>query len=457
MSTTQGTKETGTLEPRPVPASGRTNLAATIVGLGYVGLPLAAAFHESGFRVVGIDADPKKVQLLTSGTQYLRHLGRELPRQLSRSARFRATNDFHALPDADIVIVCVPTPLGPHREPDLSYVLQTAEEIGKRVRPGQLVVLESTTYPGTTRDEFAPIILEGARSRGLQLEIGRNIYIAYSPEREDPGRQDFSTSTIPKLVGGLDPVSGRLAADLYRHAVANIVEVESAEIAESAKLLENIFRSVNIALVNELKVILDKMNIDVWEVIRAASTKPFGFMPFYPGPGLGGHCIPIDPFYLSWKAQEIGSPTRFIQLAGEINTSMPHYVVERLATALSDRGKPLSGSSILIIGLAYKPDVDDTRESPAFEIIQILHERKVKVSYHDPYLPVAPQVRRHSFDMKSIELTPETVAGFDAVLIVTNHSKVDYGLLADSAQLVVDTRDVMRPFAGAMKERLVRA
>ena len=428
-----------------------------VIGLGYVGLPLAHALHRGGLPVIGFDVDKKKIDAIDSKENYLKHLGDSMIHDLADSDRFEATNDFDRLGECDIILIAVPTPLGHHNEPDLSYIRITAEHIGRSLRPGQLIVLESTTYPRTTRDEMLPVIMANAPEASRGLKSGQDFFVAFSPEREDPGRKDHSTSTIPKLVGGLDPEATSLAAMVYRKGIAEVVEVSSAEVAESAKLLENIFRAVNIAMVNEMKVVLDRMDIDIWEVVRAASTKPFGFMPFYPGPGLGGHCIPIDPFYLTWKAKEVGCSTRFIELAGQVNTAMPEYVVDRVASALNDHAKPLKGSKILVMGLAYKPDVDDTRESPSFELIKMLEERGSEVEYCDPHIPETRRVRRHDLKMKSIELTPENVAAFDCVLISTNHSAFDYGLVAKNAKLVVDTRDAMRAHHDEMGDRLVLA
>jgi UDP-N-acetyl-D-glucosamine dehydrogenase len=428
-----------------------------VIGLGYVGLPLAHALHVGGLRVVGFDIDPEKPRALAEGRNYLKHLGGAMTVSLSSSERFEATTDFSRLHEADVVLVCVPTPLGPHREPDLSYVLQTAVDIGATLRPGQLIVLESTTYPGTTRDEFLPVLLDEAASQGHEFTVGEDLFLAFSPEREDPGRADHTTSTIPKLVGGLDDRSTELASLAYQIGIENIVPVSSAEVAEAAKILENTFRAVNIALVNELKTVLDEMSIDVWEVIEAASTKPFGFMPFYPGPGLGGHCIPIDPFYLTWKAKEVGRPTRFIELAGEINTAMPTYVVERLSRALNRQGKPVHGSRVLVIGLAYKNDIDDTRESPSLELIELLADLGAQVEYHDPHVPQAVPVRKYDISMQSVELTPESVASYDCVLISTAHKAVDYSLLAEHSRLVVDTRNAMSQHGTEMGDRLVKA
>jgi len=435
-----------------------TNSAVVgVVGMGYVGLPLASALHSGGLPVIGFDVDPAKIRDLEQGKNYLRHLGDEMTKPLAASDRFQATTDFSRLGEADVILVAVPTPLGRHQEPDLSYVINTAKAIGATLREGQLVVLESTTYPGTTRDEFLPAMLEAAKGHAPHLEPGEHLFVAFSPEREDPGRKSHTTSTIPKLVGGVDERSTGLAASVYRKGVEQVVEVSSAEVAEAAKLLENIFRAVNIALVNEMKVVLTEMGVDVWDVVRAAATKPFGFMPFFPGPGLGGHCIPIDPFYLTWKAKEVGRPTRFIELAGQVNTRMPSYCVERTAWALNERGKPVKGSRICVLGLAYKPDVDDTRESPSFEIIDLLRERGADVSYSDPHVPFTVPVRKHDLKMQSVDLTPEAIASFDAVVISTNHSAFDYGLLAEHAQLIVDTRDAMRPYDAELGDRVVRA
>ena len=428
-----------------------------VIGLGYVGLPLAHALHEGGLPIIGFDVDKTKIDCIESKENYLKHLGDEMIVSLSESESFAATTAFDRLGECDVIIVCVPTPLGKHQEPDLSYIEETSRHIGRSLRSGQLVILESTTYPRTTRDVMLPEMFEHAPESANGLTLGKDVFVAFSPEREDPGRKDHSTSTIPKLVGGLDPESTALASQLYRKGVAQVVEVASAEIAESAKLLENIFRAVNIALVNEMKVVLQKMDIDIWEVVRAASTKPFGFMPFFPGPGLGGHCIPIDPFYLTWKAKEVGCSTRFIELAGEVNTAMPHYVIDRLSWALNEHGKPVKGSRVLVMGLAYKPDVDDTRESPSFELIQLLEERGAEVEYSDPFILETPQVRRHDLKMRSVELTSESISSFDAILVSTNHEAFDYGLVAKHAKLVVDTRDAMRAHHHEMGDRIVLA
>ncbi len=428
-----------------------------VIGLGYVGLPAAHALHQGGLRVLGFDIDPAKIDSLSRGESYLEHLGQSLVDDLSSSGRFTATTDMRRLGEADVILVCVPTPVGPHREPDLSYVIGAGASIGRTLRKGQLAILESTTYPGTTRGEFLRAILDAAGPDGHDLKPGRDFFLAFSPEREDPGNPTHTTRTIPKVVGGLDVRSTELAASVYRTGMASVVPVSCAEVAESSKLLENIFRAVNIALVNEMKVVLSEMGIDVWEVIRAASTKPFGFMPFYPGPGLGGHCIPIDPFYLSWKAKEVGRPTRFIELAGDINTAMPDYVVERTLLAMNERGKAVKGSRFLVLGLAYKADIDDTRESPSFELIEKLRDLGAHIDYSDPHVPTAVPVRKHDLGMKSVPVTAASVASYDCVLISTAHKAFDYATIAANAKLVIDTRDAMRPHAASMGDRLVRA
>jgi UDP-N-acetyl-D-glucosamine dehydrogenase len=420
-----------------------------IVGMGYVGLPLALAFVESGFAVTGFDVDADKVAALAAGRTYIKHLGQERVQAAVASGRLGATFDYRRLADVDAVLIAVPTPLTRQREPDMRYIVRTSEQILPELRRGQLIVLESTTYPGTTDTLVRAILEKGG------LVAGADFFLAYSPEREDPGNRQFDTRTIPKVVGGLDPTSTALAVRLYERAVARVVPVSSARAAEAAKLTENVFRAVNIALVNELKVVYDRMGIDVWEVLDAAATKPFGFMRFNPGPGLGGHCIPLDPFYLTWKAREYGVATRFIELAGEVNVSMPEYVVGKLQNALNDRGKPVKGSRVLLLGLAYKKDIDDPRESPSFELWDRLVERGAVVAYHDPHIPHMPSMRSwpHLPPASSIALDPATVAGFDAVLIATDHSSVDYDMVAASAALVVDTRGVYR----APRDNVVKA
>lgn len=421
-----------------------------VIGLGYVGLPLLRAFFRAGFPVIGFDIDQAKIDALRGGVNYLKHLGEEFVREMSGSGRFAATADFGRLGEADVVISCVPTPLGPHLEPDLSFVEKSADAIARTLRPGQLIVLESSTYPGTTRDVMLP------RFQARGLKCGEDFYLAYSPEREDPGRRDHNTQTIPKLVGGIDPVSGELAASLYRKAIEQVIPVSTAEVAEAAKILENVYRAVNIALVNEMKTVLTAMGIDIWEVIAAASTKPFGFQAFYPGPGLGGHCIPIDPYYLTWKAREVGLPTKFIELAGEVNRSMPDYVVGRVTSALNDRGKAVNGARILVLGLAYKPDVDDVRESPSFELIEKLEHLGARVDYNDPLVIKTHRMRRYDLQMASVPLNRQMLAAYDCVLIATNHSAYDWQMIAENARLIVDTRGVMRNVKGP-REHIVTA
>lgn len=419
------------------------NAVVGVIGLGYVGLPLVHAFWDTGATVIGFDVDPNKIDALSRGENYLKHLGEDFTQSMSRSERFSATTDFSRLGEADALLVCVPTPLGRHLEPDLSFVAETTEAIAATLRPQQLIVLESTTYPSTTRGIMLP------RLEAAGLICGKDFYLAYSPEREDPGRRDHNTTTLPKLVGGVDPVSGELAASLYRRAVKQVITVSSAEVGEAAKLLENIYRAVNIALVNEMKVLLTEMGIDIWEVIRAAATKPFGFQPFYPGPGLGGHCIPIDPFYLTWKAREVGLPTRFIELAGQVNHAMPDYVVKRATLALNHHNKPVRGANILVLGLAYKPNVDDVRESPSFHLIEKLQGLGATVEYNDPHVPATHKMRHHDLGMTSVKLTPERLRSYDCVVISTNHDIYDWQMIADHAPLIVDTRNAMRNITGA--------
>jgi UDP-N-acetyl-D-glucosamine dehydrogenase len=415
-----------------------------VVGLGYVGLPLLSVFHRAGFSVIGFDTDPRKIAALSAGENYLKHLGQTLVSDMKAAGRFAVTADMSQLPSADAILICVPTPLGKHLEPDLSYVEKTADAAAASLRSGQLIVLESTTYPGTTRQIVLP------RLAKTGLKIGTDFLLAYSPEREDPGRKDFNTQTIPKLVGGIDTLSGDVAAALYRAAIQQVIPVSSAEVAEAAKILENVYRSVNIALVNEMKLLLSAMHIDVWEVIAAAATKPFGFQAFYPGPGLGGHCIPIDPYYLTYKAREVGLPTRFIELAGEINHAMPQYVVEKTMLALNSQGKAVKGSRILVLGLAYKPDVDDVRESPSFELIEKLSELGAAVDYSDPHVPATHHMRKYGdLGLKSVPLNAETLASYDCVLIATHHKAFDWQMIATHARLIVDTRNALRDVTGS--------
>ncbi|MBS2027830.1 MAG: nucleotide sugar dehydrogenase [Deltaproteobacteria bacterium] len=410
-----------------------------IIGQGYVGLPLGLVFAEAGFRVSGFDVDPAKVAAINRGESYIKQIGKERVAQAVKSGRYVASADFDGLKDADAIIICVPTPLGLHREPDNGYIHATAREIAKRLRKGQLVILESTTYPGTTDEEVQPILATSG------LKCPDDFLLAFSPEREDPGNASFSTKTIPKVVGGINSPSTEAAVALYSAAIDKVVPVSNARVAESAKLLENIYRSVNIALVNELKVAFDKMGIDVWEVIEAAKTKPFGFTPFYPGPGLGGHCIPLDPFYLSWKAAEYGVWTRFIHLAGEVNTNMPHYVVDKTAAALNDQSKSLKGAKICVLGLAYKADIDDDRESPSYEIIELLKDRGAEVAYCDPYFPVARKTRKYDLGMSSTPCTNEALRGFDALVISTAHKQFKDAALYAGVKLVVDSRNTLSP------------
>jgi len=427
-----------------------------IIGMGYVGLPLARTFYDAGFRVLGFDIDPAKTEALTAGRSYIKHIPSERIAEMRAEDRFAATTDFARLGETHAILICVPTPLTPSREPDLSYLVSTGEQMQPHLANGQLVVLESTTYPGTTRDVLRPILERGG------LVAGRDFYLAFSPEREDPGNPNFTTRTIPKVVGGFDETSGALACALYGSCVARVVPVSTMEVAEAAKLTENIYRAVNIALVNELKVIYGRMGIDVWEVLDAAATKPFGFGKrenktfFTPGPGLGGHCIPIDPFYLTWKAREYGVATRFIELAGEINTSMPDFVVQAVMVALNDRGKALKGAKVLVLGLAYKPDIDDLRESPSVVLIEKLRALGAEVAYNDPYIPATWRQREHDLQMESLPLTEENLAAQDAVLISTNHTDYDYAWIVANAPLVVDTRNAT---AGVQegREKIVKA
>jgi UDP-N-acetyl-D-glucosamine dehydrogenase len=409
-----------------------------VIGLGYVGLPLVLRFTEEGFRVLGFDIDPGKVDKLNKGESYIKHIPGEKIRQLRDSSLFEATRDYSRLSDADAIIVCVPTPLDKNHGPDMSYIEVTSDEIAKTLRKGQLVSLESTTYPGTTRE----ILLPKFERRGLK--VGRDYFLIFSPEREDPGNPKYNTKNIPKVVGGITPRCRALGEKLYGQIVDRVVPVSSPEAAEFTKILENTFRSVNIALVNELKMLADRMNVDIWEVIEGASSKPFGFMPFYPGPGLGGHCIPIDPFYLAWKAKEMNFSTHFIELAGEINTKMPAYVVGKLGDALNDGGKCLKNARVLVLGIAYKKDIDDMRESPALEVIELLREKGAKVLYNDPLIPRIPKVRKHDLDMKSSSLTSRLLNSVDAVMIITDHSAYDYAWIVEQAPLVVDTRNATR-------------
>jgi UDP-N-acetyl-D-glucosamine dehydrogenase len=420
------------------PRSGQGQLA--VVGLGYVGLPLSLQFARSGLSVIGLDIDAAKVNSINAGRSYIKHIPSETIGDMVGAGRFSASTDFSRVREVDAVIICVPTPLSKHREPDISFILSTGQSIAPHLRPGTLVVLESTTYPGTT-DEDLRRVLEA----GSGLKAGADFHLAFSPEREDPGNPDSKVASIPKVVGAFTPACLERALSLYGRAIKTLVPVSSCRAAEATKLLENTFRSVNIALVNELKVVYSAMGIDIWEVIQAAKTKPFGFMPFYPGPGLGGHCIPIDPFYLTWKAREYGQDTRFIELAGEVNTSMPNYVVQRLAAALNSQRKSVNGSKVLVLGLAYKPNVDDDRESPSYVLMDLLHALGAEVAYFDPFVPVIRPTREHPHwaGTQSVVWDRHTIQTCDVVLIATNHQAINYQELADWAVCIVDTRNAM--------------
>lgn len=418
-----------------------------IVGLGYVGLPLMLRFAESGFHALGFDTDRAKVDILNGGESYIKHIGAGRVAKARKDGNLEATSDFARSAEADAIILCVPTPLGNHEEPDLSFILGTLESLLPYLKEGQIVSLESTTYPGTTEEELRPRI----EKRGLR--IGEDIFLVFSPEREDPGNKRFNTSTIPKIVGGSTPACLALGKALYGSIIDRIVPVSSTQAAEMTKLLENIYRAVNIGLVNELKIVADRMSIDIWEVIDAAATKPFGFTPFYPGPGLGGHCIPIDPFYLTWKAKEFGVNTRFIELAGEINTKMPWWVSGKVSDALNLHGKALKGARVLILGIAYKKNIDDMRESPSVAIMEILHAKGAEIAYSDPHVPFFPRMRRHRFDLKSVDISPELLSHMDCVLIATDHDAFDYDLILENSRLIVDTRGRYR----MESDRIVKA
>ncbi|MDM0035964.1 nucleotide sugar dehydrogenase [Variovorax sp. J22P271] len=409
--------------------------AVGVIGLGYVGLPLALRFAETGIRVLGFDVDESKIRAIGEGRSYIKHIG-DAAVQHGCSLGFSATSDFSRASEVDAVIICVPTPLNAHREPDMRFVIGTTEALVPHLRAGQLISLESTTYPGTTEEELRPRI----ESRGFK--VGEDIFLVFSPEREDPGNPHFRTQTIPKVIGGSTPACLAAGVALYSRVIDEVVPVSSTRAAEMTKLLENIHRAVNIGLVNEMKIIADRMGIDIYEVIRAAATKPFGFVPYYPGPGLGGHCIPIDPFYLSWKAREYGVNTRFIELAGQVNSDMPQWVVQKVSDALNERERAVKGSRILILGIAYKKNVDDMRESPAVVLMELLEARGAIVAYADPWVPVFPTMREHHFDLSSVDLTPESVASYDVVLVATNHDVFDYPMIQANAKLIVDTRGV---------------
>ena len=410
-----------------------------IVGMGYVGLPLGLAFAINKINVLGFDLDEKKITLLNKGKGYLKHINDSKIKKAVDSGFLKATSDFSRLKDVDAILICVPTPLTEHREPDMSYVENTSRTIAKYLRRGQLVALESTTYPGTTEELLLPMF-ENAGGKN-KFKVGKDFYLAFSPEREDPNNPDFTTAQIPKVIGGVTPHCSKVAKVLYDQVIIKTVPVSSPRAAEATKLLENIYRSVNIALVNELKMVFDKMNIDVWEVIAAASTKPFGFKAFYPGPGLGGHCIPIDPFYLTWKAREFELNTKFIELAGEVNTYQPYYVVEKSVEALNKFKKALNGAKVLILGAAYKKDIDDLRESPTLKLIEIFREKGATVEYHDPLVPILPKTRKYKYDLKSVILTKEKLNSYDLVLLSTDHSIFNYKFISSNAKLIVDSRN----------------
>ncbi len=422
-----------------------------IIGLGYVGLPLARAFATAGFRVLGFDIDTAKVAKLNAGKSFIKQIPDETVAGM-RAAGFEATDSFARLSEPDAILICVPTPLTEAREPDLTYVVNSANAIAGRLRPGQLVVLESTTYPSTTRGVMLPVL------ERTGLVAGKDFFVAFSPEREDPGNPTHSVTHIPKVVGGLDDASGDVACALYQAIVPKVVRVSTPEVAEACKILENTYRAINIALVNEMKVLYDRMGIDVWEVIDAAKTKPFGFQAFYPGPGLGGHCIPLDPFYLSWIARHYGMTTRFIELAGEVNTAMPGYVITKVSDALNDAGKAVRGSKVALLGMAYKKDIDDPRESPSFELMDLLLKKGAAVSYNDPHIPDLPRMRHwpHLDPMTSQPLTPEYLAAQDCVLIATDHTAYDYAFIVRHSRLVIDTRNATKPVT-AGREKIVRA
>ena len=425
-----------------------------IVGLGYVGLPLMWTFHKQDLPVLGFDIDEAKVKNLKSGTPYIKHLGKEMMQSLAKSVTCDVTTDFSRLKEADALLLCVPTPLNQYREPDMSYIISTTESIAHYLREGQLVILESTTYPGTTEEVLIPLL-----EKYSGLTAGKDFYVAYSPEREDPGNPNFNTAKIPKVIGGHGDDALKLAQALYDTAIVQTVPVSDTKTAEAVKITENVFRSVNIALVNELKVVYAKMGIDVHEVLDAADTKPFGFMKFTPGPGLGGHCIPIDPFYLTWKAREFQENTRFIELAGEINTHMPQYVVEQTSKALNMHRKAVNGSKILLVGLAYKPNVDDIRESPTFELMDLLEELGAEVAFYDSYIPTIPPTREHPeyIGRNSVEWNKASISEFDAVLIATNHSDINYHELADWSDCVIDTRNAMKGIIPKQKHHIFKA
>lgn len=431
-----------------------------IIGLGYVGLPLGLEFTSKGIEVLGFDLDQQKVDDINNGKSYIKHISEERIKSAVNNSKLKATPDFSLLPTCDAIIICVPTPLNEHREPDMKYITSTADRIQKYLRPGQIVTLESTTYPGTTEEillplfENAPSVQEGNTYE--KYSVGNDFYLAFSPEREDPNNPEFNTATIPKVVGGATQDCVEIACALYDQVIVKTVPVSSPRVAEATKLLENIYRSINIALVNELKMVFERMDIDVWEVIEAAKTKPFGYNAFYPGPGLGGHCIPIDPFYLTWKAREFEVNTKFIELAGEINTYQPYYVVEKVSEALNSHQKSLNGSKVLVLGVAYKKNIDDMRESPSLKLIEILRERGGMIDYNDPFIPKLPSTRKYEFDMQSVDLTKDNLKNYDLVLLSTDHDDYDYEMIYKNSKLLVDTRNALK-FKGIHNGKAIKA
>ena len=412
-----------------------------VIGLGYVGLPLAIEFALKGFYTKGFDIDDRKIEFIKNGKSYIKHIKEEKIKRALETSNFNITSDFSQITDMDAIIICVPTPLNEHREPDMTFVETTARTISKYLRKGQIVTLESTTYPGTTEEILLPLFENAESAKNKKYVVGEDFYLAFSPEREDPNNPKYSTSTIPKVIGGVTANCLKVAKALYDQVIVETVPVSSPRTAEATKLLENIYRSVNIALVNELKMVFDRMDIDIWEVIHAASTKPFGYTAFYPGPGLGGHCIPIDPFYLTWKAREFEINTKFIELAGEINTYQPYYVVERSIEVLNSHKKPLNGSKVLILGASYKKDIDDMRESPTLKLIEIFREKGAHVFYSDPYVPILSKSRRYNYNLNSVDLSKESIQRYDLVVVSTDHTSFDYEMIADNAQLIIDTRN----------------
>ncbi|MEW6110028.1 MAG: nucleotide sugar dehydrogenase [Nitrospirota bacterium] len=427
---------------------GKKTASVGVIGLGYVGLPLVLEFNRAGFPVNGFDLDPKKISLLKQGRSYIKHIPSGKISEMNRTKRFLPTTDFSLLKKTDCVLICVPTPLNEYREPDISYVINTTETISRYLRKGHLIVLESTTYPGTTDEDMRPILEKTG------FKAGRDFFLAYSPEREDPNNQNFSTSTIPKVVGGYTASCLKAAKALYESVIVKTVPVSSTKVAEASKLLENIYRAVNIALVNELKICFERMGMDVWEVINAAKTKPFGFQAFYPGPGLGGHCIPIDPFYLTWKAREFDFHTKFIELAGEVNIGMPYYVVRKVVDALNSTGRSIKGARILVLGLSYKKDIDDVRESPSLKLITLLQKKGAKVDYNDPHVPKTHRMREYDLRMSSVPLAANNLKKYDCVLISTDHSAYDYKFIVKNSRLIIDTRNAT---AGIRSGKIVKA